>query len=92
MVKRPYRGPTAKRFLAFLSLASDVARASGVGFTLTYQSLLFCRVPINSILGFIIRTYKKVGLPIGPIVVPFGGSYSEFYKVILKRNYFGAYG
>ena len=29
--------------------------------TLTYQNLLFCRVPINSILGFIIRTYKKVG-------------------------------
>ena len=28
--------------------------------TLTYQNLLFCRVPINSILGFIIRTYKKV--------------------------------
>ena len=29
--------------------------------TLTYQNLLFCRVPINPILGFIIRTYKKVG-------------------------------
>ena len=29
--------------------------------TLTYQNLLFCRVPINSILGLIIRTYKKVG-------------------------------
>ena len=29
--------------------------------TLTYQNLLFCRVPINSILGFIIRTYKKIG-------------------------------
>ena len=28
---------------------------------LTYQNLRFCRVPINSILGFIIRTYKKVG-------------------------------
>ena len=32
------------------------------GFTLTYQNLLFCRVPINSILGFVVRTYKKVGL------------------------------
>ena len=31
-------------------------------------------------------------LPIGPKVVPFGGSYLEFYKVISKRNYFGAYG
>ena len=28
---------------------------------MTYQNLLFCRVLINSILGFIIRTYKKVG-------------------------------
>ena len=30
-------------------------------YTLTYQNLLFCRVPIKSILGFTIRTYKKVG-------------------------------
>ena len=30
-------------------------------------------------------------LPIGPKVVPFWGSYLEFYKVIPKRNYFGAY-
>ena len=29
--------------------------------TLSYHNLLLCRVPINSILGFIIRTYKKVG-------------------------------
>ena len=29
--------------------------------TLTYQNLLFCRVPINSILGLIIRSHKKVG-------------------------------
>ena len=29
--------------------------------TLSYQNLLFCRAPINSILGFIITTYKKVG-------------------------------
>ena len=28
----------------------------------------------------------------GPKVVPFGGSYVEFYKVIPKRNYFGAFG
>ena len=32
------------------------------------------------------------GVPIGPKVVPFWGSYLEFYKVIPKRNYFGAYG
>ena len=29
--------------------------------TLTYQNLQKSRVPINSILGFIIRTYQKVG-------------------------------
>ena len=29
--------------------------------TLTHQNLLFCRVPMNSILGFIVRTSKKVG-------------------------------
>ena len=34
----------------------------GTVLTLTYQNLLFRRVPINSILGFIIRTYKKSGL------------------------------
>ena len=31
-------------------------------------------------------------LTIGSIVVPFGGSYLESYKVIPKRNYYGAYG
>ena len=31
-------------------------------------------------------------VPIGPIVVPFWGSYVESYKVIPKRNYYGAYG
>ena len=29
--------------------------------TLTYQNLLFCRAPMNSILGFILRTSQKVG-------------------------------
>ena len=29
--------------------------------TLTYQNLHLRRVTINSILGFIIRTYKKIG-------------------------------
>ena len=31
-------------------------------------------------------------IPIGPKVVPFWASYLEFYKVLPKRNYFGAYG
>ena len=33
----------------------------GLGCTLTHQNLRFCRVPIKSILGFILRTYEKVG-------------------------------
>ena len=36
--------------------------------------------------------YVHPGLPKGPKVAPFRGSYLEFYKVIPKRNYFGAYG
>ena len=35
---------------------------------------------------------RILGLPRGPIVVPFGGYYLESYKVFPKRNYFGAYG
>ena len=31
-------------------------------------------------------------LPIVSIVVPFWGSYIESYRVIPKRNYYGAYG
>ena len=38
----------------------------------------------------------RLGLPGAPprgsIVVPFGGPYLESYKVIPKRNYYGAYG
>ena len=34
---------------------------SGFKLTLTYQNLLFYRVPIKSLLGSILRTYKKVG-------------------------------
>ena len=34
----------------------------------------------------------RVYIPIGPKGVPFWGSYLEFYKVIRKRSYFGAYG
>ena len=38
--------------------------------------------------------YSKffLGLPKGSIVVPFWGSYTESYKVIPKRNYYGAFG
>ena len=38
------------------------------------------------------KSDKGKYLPIGPKVVPFWGSYLEFYKVIPERNYFGAYG
>ena len=31
-------------------------------------------------------------IPIGHKVVPFWGSYLDSYKVIPKRNYYGAYG
>ena len=44
-----------------LEAAANSHRFRVSGFTLNYQNLLFCRVPINSILGFMIRTYKKVG-------------------------------
>ena len=30
--------------------------------TRSYQNLLFCRVPINSIIGFIVRANQKSGL------------------------------
>ena len=51
-------------------LGADGSRDSGgcrcyrirfIVYTLTYQNLQKSRVPINSILGCIIRTYKKVG-------------------------------
>ena len=35
---------------------------------------------------------RILGLPRGYKVVPFGVSYIESYKVIPKRNYYGAYG
>ena len=38
------------------------------------------------------RLGSAIPLPIGPIVVPFWGSYLESYKVIPKRNYYGVYG
>ena len=40
--------------------------------------------------GFYCKLFQL--LPLGPKVVPFGGSCLEFYKVLPKRNYFGAYG
>ena len=48
-------GPTHKK------LTRTPQESHFVSPTLTYQNLLFCRVPINPILGFIIRTYKKEG-------------------------------
>ena len=44
---------------------------------------------MNGLQGFVLRGIR---LPIGPKVVPFWGSYLEFYTVLPKRNYFGAYG
>ena len=52
-----YIGSAIVGYLSALLLRSF----EGLGITLTYQNLPFCRVPKISILGFIIRTYKKVG-------------------------------
>ena len=40
---------------------NEAFAGEGLGFTSTLQNLLLCRVPIKFILGFIIRTYKKIG-------------------------------
>ena len=42
-------------------LPTNLKDGLGLCFTLRTQNLLFCRVPKNTILGFIIRTYKKLG-------------------------------
>ena len=52
--------------------------------------LLPARCP--SALRITIRKAENSSLPIGSIVVPFWGSYSESEKVIPKKNYYGAYG
>ena len=51
------------------------------------EACLRPRLPMWHVAGYI----GNWALPIGPMVVPFGGSYLEFYKVIPKRNYYGAY-
>ena len=43
-------------------------------------------------LGFEFGICNLSILPRGPEVVPFWGSYIESYKVIPKRNYYGASG
>ena len=42
--------------------------------------------------GVLIASVSMTCLPRGSIVVPFCGSYLEFYKVISKRNYYGSLG
>ena len=44
------------------------------------------------LVGFRVWGFGFKGFTIGPKVVPFWASYLEFYKVLPKRNYFGAYG
>ena len=39
-----------------------------------------------------IKPAPSLSLPRGSIVVPFDGSYLESYKVIPKKNYYGAHG
>ena len=50
------------------------------------------RVQCNSVTDLSARAHTYIYTPKGPKVAPFGGSYLEFYKVIPKRNYFGAFG
>ena len=46
----------------FLGLTKGIPqKGTTMESTLIYQNLQKSRVPINSILGFIIRTYKEVG-------------------------------
>ena len=52
-----------------------------------------CDLPLsNVVLGSWVHEVHGGTIPKGPKVVRFGGSYVEFYKVIPKRNYFGAFG
>ena len=41
---------------------------------------------------WIVQPFVQEALPIGSIVVPCCGSYIESYKVVPKRDYYGAYG
>ena len=52
----------------------------------------FARSGLHRMLLHAPALYIVYKLPRGSIVVPFGGSYLESYKVIPKRNYYGAYG
>ena len=54
---RPLHAPIIEPYSALKGTPEDPSKGDP---TLTYQNLLFCRVPINSVVGFIIRTYKKV--------------------------------
>ena len=60
-----------------------------IGANVEHSGLQFLPCPRKS--GAYVSS-KHTGLPKGPKVVPFGGSYLEFYTVIPKRNCFGAYG
>ena len=57
--------------------------------TLTHQNLPFCRVPINSILGFINRTDKKVGFGRlrAETGLGFGGSGSTWRGRGLRKSF-----
>ena len=52
-------------------------------------ALIWVARPGSSFMG--VGTYEGT-LPRGSKVVPFWGSYIESYKVLPKRNYYGAYG
>ena len=55
-------------------------------------SLVFMRYYLCCYHSCTLKTTPFLLLPIGSIVVPSCGSYTESYKVIPKRNYYGASG
>ena len=54
-------GCSAKPMYLEMSDQGLAFKSLGLRLTLTYQNPLFRRVPVISLLGLIIRTYKKVG-------------------------------
>ena len=81
-------GCTRLRFLCFQGAVFEMRGLQGL------RSFALGAFFVALGMGAALLGDRVQGLPISPKVVPFAGSYLEFYnyKVIPKRNYFGAYG
>ena len=77
----PFGGASRPALSFAIFLWGPSARAQGLGFG--FQGLGF------RVSGLGVHVW---GLPIVSMVVPFCGSYLGSYKVVPKRNYYGAYG